>query len=265
MRRADDRVELVERPHPASRDVVRVLDHEHGGLLVDHVLRAPGGRGDLSRRDPAGDPGKPDREQARVNRRPAELVGEDVGVLVRDEHVARAAVQLQRDLVRHRRRRQEQRPLLPEQSGGPLLQLVDRGVLAHLLVTDLRRSDRGAHRCGRAGDGVGAKIDHGCPFCTRRRCAAEARLPSVDGPGPPRDASRRIRPARVPRPAGLGVGGARRDGVRRDEQRAGRAARWPDAPTFRSRRSPSPRSSRRRTARSRRSSAPTTAIPWRRC
>ena len=123
---------------------------------------------DLGRGEPARHPGKPDGEQARVGGGATELVDQDVRVLLGDEHVAGTAVQLQGDLVRHRRRREEERPLLPEQLRHPLLQLVDRRVLAHLLVPDDRRRDRGAHAWRRAGNGVGAKIDHGCPFCTRR-------------------------------------------------------------------------------------------------
>ncbi len=74
-------------------------------------------------------PGKSDREQPGVHGRAAELVDQDVGVLLRDEHVPGAAVQLERDLVRHRRGRQEEGSLLPEELGDPLLQLVDRRIL----------------------------------------------------------------------------------------------------------------------------------------
>ena len=111
-------------------------------------------------------PGSADGEQPRVRGRAAELVDEHVRVLLGDEHVARPAVELQGDLVRHRRGRQEERALLAEQLGDPLLELVDRRVFLHLLVADDRRRDGGAHPRRRAGDGVGAKIDHGRPFCT---------------------------------------------------------------------------------------------------
>ena len=58
------------------------------------------------------------------------------------------------------------RAILPEQLRDPLLQLVDGRILAHLLVADDGGGDRRAHPRRRAGDGVGAKIDHGRPFCT---------------------------------------------------------------------------------------------------
>ena len=101
--------------------------------------------------------------------RAAELVDEHVRVLLRDEHVARPAVELEGDLVGHRRGRQEERALLAEQLGDPFLQLVDRRVLLHLLVADDRCRDGRPHPRRRAGDSVRAKIDHGRPFCT---CAA---------------------------------------------------------------------------------------------
>ena len=86
--------------------------------------------------------------------RASELVDHDVRMLLGDQHVAGAAVELQRDLVRHRRGRQEQRALLAEQRRGALLQRVDRRVLPQLLVADLRRGDRLAHPAGRPRRGV---------------------------------------------------------------------------------------------------------------
>ncbi len=90
----------------------------------------------------------------------AELVDDDVRVLMRKEHVSGAAVQLQGDLVRHRRRRQEQRALLAEQQRGSLLKLVDRGIFTHLLVADICCREGGAHPRSWARDGVGAQVDH---------------------------------------------------------------------------------------------------------
>ena len=79
------------------------------------------------------------------------------------------AVELERDLVRHRRGRQEDRALLAEQLGDALLQLVDARILALLLVADLGCGDRGAHAGRRPGGGVGAEIDHGQSLRRRRR------------------------------------------------------------------------------------------------
>ena len=64
--------------------------------------------------------------------------------LLRDEQSAGLA-QEERDLVRHRRGREEERLLLAEQLGRPALKLVDRRILAQLLVADLGGGHRGAH------------------------------------------------------------------------------------------------------------------------
>ena len=68
--------------------------------------------------------------------RAAVLVDHDVRVLLGDEHVAGPRVELERDLVRHRRGREEDRRFLTEERRDALLQRVDRRVLALLLVAD---------------------------------------------------------------------------------------------------------------------------------
>ena len=55
----------------------------------------------------------------------------------------------------------EQRGLVAEQPGDPLLERRDRRVLAVDVVADLGAGHRLAHRVGRAGEGVGAEVDHG--------------------------------------------------------------------------------------------------------
>ena len=99
--------------------------------------------------------------EARVRRRAAVLVDDDVRLLLRDEHVPRPRVELQRDLVRHRRGRHEERRLLPEERRGALLEEVDGRVLAPLLVADVRGGDRRTHPVRRPRGGVRTKIDHG--------------------------------------------------------------------------------------------------------
>ncbi len=165
-RRGRDGLELVERPHATAGDVVGVLEDEHGRLLVDDVLRARSRLGHLRRRNPPSLTGQADREEPGVDCRAAELVAEDVRQLVGDEDVTRPAVELEGDLVRHRRRRHEDRTLLAEKVRRTLLQLVDGGILLHLLVADGGRGDRGAHARRRPCDGVRAEVDHACPFCT---------------------------------------------------------------------------------------------------
>jgi hypothetical protein len=80
--------------------------------------------------------------------------------LLRDQLRPRPRQDPKRDLVGHRRRRQEERRLLTEERGGALLQLVDGGILAQLLVADLGRGHRRAHLRRRSGRRVGAEIDH---------------------------------------------------------------------------------------------------------
>src|SRR5688500_7371113 len=110
--------------------------------------------------------------------RSAELRDEDVTVLFADELVARLGVQAERDLVRHRRGRQEDRLLLAEQRSGARFELVDGRIFAPLLVADGSLGDGGAHPGGGPRRGVGAQVDHGaepnglrCPY-PYRPCSA---------------------------------------------------------------------------------------------
>jgi len=159
-RRRHDRVELVQRPHASTRRVVRVLEGEHAHALVCDLRARLGRHADLLGRQPAAVARKPERHEPGVCRSAAVFVDDHVRGLLGDEHVARPAVQLQCDLVGHRRRRKVDRLLLPEQPRYTLLQLVDGRVLALLLVADDRSCDRGAHPRGRARRSVGTQVDH---------------------------------------------------------------------------------------------------------
>ena len=77
-----------------------------------------------------------------------------------DDLVAGRAEVPQGELVGHRPRRDQQGGLGAQQGGDLLLQAVDARVLAVLVVADLGLGDRLTHLGGRAGDGVGAKVDH---------------------------------------------------------------------------------------------------------
>jgi len=68
-------------------------------------------------------------------------------------------VSAQRDLVRHRSGRHEQRRFGAEEIRDALLELPHRRIFAVDVIADLRRSHRLAHRSGRAGDGIGPKIN----------------------------------------------------------------------------------------------------------
>jgi hypothetical protein len=91
----------------------------------------------------------------------AELGEQHVRVLLREQLVAGLGLDPQRDLVRHRRGRDEDGLLLPEQLGRSPLELEHRRVLTLLLVADLRTCDRLAHRERRLRDRVRAQVDHG--------------------------------------------------------------------------------------------------------
>ena len=107
-------VDLLERPDPAAARVVRVLDPEHARARRVDRRDAVGGA-HLLGAEAAGDARQAARDDTRVDGRAAELGDEDVAVLLADELVAGLGVQAQRDLVRHRRRREEDRLVLPEQ------------------------------------------------------------------------------------------------------------------------------------------------------
>ena len=59
-----------------------------------------------------------------------------------EERVAGCAKDVEGDLVRHRRRRQEHRFLVAEELGASPLELVDRGILPLLLVAWVSVSER---------------------------------------------------------------------------------------------------------------------------
>ena len=152
--------DLVERPDPPAARVVGVLDPEQAGPRRVDRGDAVGSAGLLGA-VAAGHAGEPARDDAGVDGRAAELGDEDVAVLLADQLVAELGVEADRDLVRHRRGRQEDRLVLAEQVRGALLELVDRRVLAPLLVADGRGRDRRAHPRRRPGGGVRAEVDHG--------------------------------------------------------------------------------------------------------
>src|SRR5829696_5682502 len=186
-RRRDERVDLVERPDAAARAVVRVLDRDDPRARVVRATRLPERRPHLVWREAAGDRRKAARDEAGVHRRPPELGEQQVRVLLREQLVARPRLDPQRDLVRHRGRRQEDGLLLPEQRGGGVLELEHRRVLALLFVADLRARDRLAHRRRRPRRRVGAQVDHGGSLATdsepdRHRATSTSPRPGYRSP-----------------------------------------------------------------------------------
>jgi hypothetical protein len=154
------RLDLSERPDAASRGVVRVLDRHDACRRHMAEVAPPRSRAHLVRGETPRDGRKRPRHQPRMHRRAAELGNEDVRQLLGDQLVAGLAEHAQRDLVRHRRGRHEDRVLVAQDLGRPPLELVDGRVLPDLLVTDLGVRHRLAHRLRRLRRRIGAEIDH---------------------------------------------------------------------------------------------------------
>ncbi len=80
--------------------------------------------------------------------------------LLDQQLAARLAEQLERDLVGHRGRREEDGLLLAEERRGALLEREHGRILAPLLVADLGGEHRRQHPRRRPRLGVGAQVDH---------------------------------------------------------------------------------------------------------
>ena len=188
-----DAGQLVERPHAAAGAAVRLLEHDDARRL--EVVGDPHHVAQLIGRDPAAVARQRMRDEAGVHRGASGLEDEHVRPLLGDQLAAPLRLAEERDLVRHRRRRQEERLLLAEQVGRAALELVDRRVLAQLLVAHVGRRHRRAHLGRRLRGGVGAEVDHGA-------------ILAADGPRP--GWRRRSPPAASPRTAPARCGSGRR-------------------------------------------------------
>ena len=152
-------LQLVDRLDQAAAAVVRVLDRDRGGGGEVPVGLRPHLRDQLVGVEPAavGDHGAGGDPEDRG--RGAHLVGDDVRVGVAEHLLAGLADQPHADLVAHRPGRHEQRRLVAEQPGDPLLERVDRRVLAVDVVPHLGLGHGPAHPGGRPGDRVRAQVD----------------------------------------------------------------------------------------------------------
>jgi hypothetical protein len=157
------RLDLLERPDPAAGRVVRVLDDDEPRRRDVHARPVAVGGAHLLGREPAGDAAQAARHEARVHGRAAELGEKGVRVLLGEHLLARLGEDPERDLVRHRRRRQVDRGLVAEELRAAPLELVHGRVLALLLVAHDGARDRLAHRLRRPRGGVGTKINHRLP------------------------------------------------------------------------------------------------------
>jgi hypothetical protein len=150
--------DALERVDRAAAAVVRVLDLDDARARVDVVGR-PDQLLDGARVEEPALGGDRPRLHAPERSQRAGLERDAVGARVADDLVAGAGEDAERDLVRHRARRDEERRLLPEERGHPLLEPVHARVLAVHVVPDLRPRHRLAHGRGGPRHRVGAKVD----------------------------------------------------------------------------------------------------------
>ncbi len=157
----DDGVELLERPDTAAGGVVGVLDGDDSRPRCVEVAVQARGRADLVGADSAVLTDQRARLKAAEDSGAPELRDQDVRMLLGEQLVARLAVEPERDLVRHCRRRDIDGLFLPEKLSRPLLEQVDGRVFPLLLVADLRGRHRLAHRRARLRLGIRPEVDHG--------------------------------------------------------------------------------------------------------
>ena len=150
--------QLLQWPDAPSGGIDRLLDGDdaHGGAV-------PAGRvheaSDLLRREHSCGPVDGVGRGRRQDRRSARFGDERMRRPVQQDHVSRAAMDRQADLVAHGPRRKEDRVLLSQHLRHHLLQLVDRGVLSLLLVSHRGKTGETPHlRSGHA-QGVAVQID----------------------------------------------------------------------------------------------------------
>ena len=135
----------LQRPHPASAEVGRLLDaHQPRARRVS--LIDPQRRLHLSGREDSALAVERAEHRSRQLRRPAGLGHDRMRAALEDHLVAAwANVQAQRNLVAHRAARQEHRGLVAEQLRHASLQALRCGVGAALLIADLGGCDGRAH------------------------------------------------------------------------------------------------------------------------
>ncbi len=162
---------VPDRQRLAHRMGVGVLDRDQAADRLVRVARVAEGIVDLGRVDgpvrplAQGPNARPDDD--RVTGR---LVEHDVAARCRDRLLAPGEVGQLGDEVALGPARHEQAGFLAEQLGRPLLERVDRGIVAEHVVADLGCGHRPTHLVGRLRDGVRAQIDpvHGGPSIGRR-------------------------------------------------------------------------------------------------
>jgi hypothetical protein len=138
---------------PAAQ-VVGLLHRDRRGRHR-RIAGRPDHRGDLGRVEGGTDRRPRTGGQPTQRRGRTQFVRHHVRVGPREQFPAARGDQLQRDLVGHRAGRAEQRRLMPEQLGDPLLQQGDGRVVAEDVVADRGVHHRRPHAGRRPGNSVG--------------------------------------------------------------------------------------------------------------
>ena len=196
--------ELLERPDGAAGAVVRVLERDDRRARRVEARPGPRGRAHLLGREPARGSRAARASAARSGcAAPPSSATMMCAVSSTISSVAALAEDRERDLVRHRRRRQVDGLLVPEQRRAAPLELEHGRVLALLLVADLGARHRLAHRratassaCRSGGrsrtraDGYRGRVDLDAARDSARHAASPPTAPARCGSG------RRAAPAR---------------------------------------------------------------------
>ena len=217
----DDVVDLVEPPAAPARRVVRVLDRDEPRARHVHRRSVAHERAHVVAAEAPRDRADRPRDEPGVDGRAALLGEQDVRVLLGEQLVARLGEDPAGDLVRHRSP-SAGRPRPPGRAAP-------RRAARARARSGPRASARRRPRRSPSPRACRASASSPCPSAGRPcdgiyRCSrgvGRYRVP-MDTTLLERSPRRR---AGVPAPPGVGVGGARRCGIRRDDERAGRAAR----------------------------------------
>ena len=113
---------------------------------------------------------------------PGGLIQDDVALAAGDRLLAAPEMGELGDEVAHRARGDEEPGLLAEELGGPLLEGIDRRVVAEHVVPDLGRGHGAAHLGRRLRDGVGSEVDQvHAPARIARRDVSLLNPPRIPG------------------------------------------------------------------------------------
>ncbi len=158
MRRGTDLLDPVERPAHAADRGAGLLDRD-GSSARHEVHRGPDGFENLvGGEEPVG-PRERTEYGPDQRRGAAGLVQHRMRQLLKQDFVSGPAVHRESHLIAHRAGGKKKRRLLTQEIGDNVLQEIDGGIFALLLVADFRLAHEPPHRRRRTGDGIAEQID----------------------------------------------------------------------------------------------------------